>query len=670
MSGRFRRYGSGRAGGVKYPMRSVVSLLAVLSLQILSLPASAADVVAPVASAEAGSGAPSAAASASASVPGLAGVMPVPALPSALISAPSAFSAPAPAAAAAAAARAPVPALAPAAASAVAVPTDAATNPAAVSAPAAEPISPEAVPAASVPVRDASAAMAPGAASATHPAAPARGARTLRFAAAIARALSPGKRDESSLPATSAAASAAAASGLSAASAASAPHAASVDAATPAATAVPGKRSFMAGTFVYNLATSVMLVVQQALFFSLAQADQVARGFSAGAASLHAAGIVFALATLTGAMRIPGNSLGAWLSARTDQRTLSVVSSGARAAILAGVAALVFFHQITLPVAALLYSADWLIGGLEEVSRNTQTPALVKPGSTEFKAWSTLSQFLAQLTGLFGPLFVIALAQFKGLDAAGHVLAPLLFVAAALFYAKIPADAFHRGSASADAPEARVSRLEKWRAFVADRSLFLPALALALMSVLLLKGPLSLNMASLLLGKSGSSLVTYSALLSGLFGAGLGAGTWIAHVSKGGEAARRAPSRWLALAALSTVALAGSWIFGASPALALPAIAAAWFFFALANAAGQALLMHGLQERVAAAGADKKYAIGLTLTMANTLITILRVLAGLIFFVAAKNWQTAFGLFAGLMLLVASGQWLLARRMGRAARVG
>jgi len=88
----------------------------------------------------------------------------------------------------------------------------------------------------------------------------------------------------------------------------------------------------MAGTFVYNLATSVMLVVQQALFFSLAQADQLARGVPAGQAGLHAAGVVFVLATLTGALRIPGNALGSWLSTKTDQRNLSTASSVARAA--------------------------------------------------------------------------------------------------------------------------------------------------------------------------------------------------------------------------------------------------------------------------------------------------------------------------------------------------
>jgi hypothetical protein len=418
----------------------------------------------------------------------------------------------------------------------------------------------------------------------------------------------------------------------------------------------------MAGTFVYNLATSVMLVVQQALFFTLAQADQLSRGVAAGPASLHAAGVVFALATLTGAMRIPGNWLGAWLSARTDQRNLAALSSGARAAILAAVGGLVVLHQMTLPLAALLYSADWLIGGLEEVSRNTQTPALVKPGTAEFKAWSTFSQFLAQLTGLFGPLFVIALAQFKGLDAAGHVLAPLLFGGAALLYARVPADAYHRASAAAPAPAERTPRLEKWRALLRDRALLLPILSLALMSTLLLKGPLSLNMASLLLGKNGTGLVSYSALLSGLFGAGLGAGAWLAHAQ---GAAPRAAARWTAVAAASTAALAASWAFGASPALTLPAIAAAWFFFALANAAGQTTLMHRLQERVAAPGPDRKYAVGFALTLSNVVITVLRVLAGLIFFVLAKNWETAFGLFGALMIAVALGQWGLSRALSR-----
>jgi hypothetical protein len=433
--------------------------------------------------------------------------------------------------------------------------------------------------------------------------------------------------------------------------------------ATPAP--IPGKRPFMIGTFVYNLATSVMLVVQQALFFTLAQSDQLARGVPAVQAGLHAAGVVFILATLVGAMRIPGNSLGAWLSARTDQRNLAAMSSGARAAILAAVGGLVVFHQITLPLAALLYSADWLIGGLEEVSRNTQTMALVEPGSREFKSWSTLSQFLAQLTGLFGPVFVIALAQFKGLASAGHVIAPILFGLAAALYAAVPRDALNvaaRGATSEKAP-----RTGRWRAVLGDRRLLIPVLTLALTSTLLLKGPLSLNMASLLLGKSGADLVTYSALLSGLFGAGLGAGSWLAHIRGESGPRRASPARWLALSAAATAALALSWFFGLVPALVLPAVASAWFFFALANAACQSQMTHRLQESVAAAGPDKKYVVGLSLTLSNVVITVLRVLAGLIFFVAAKNWQTAFGLFGGLMLAVALGQWLLARGLAKEA---
>jgi hypothetical protein len=649
-------------------MRFVASLLSALGVLLGSIPAAAVEAVVPRVSVEAGLGSAAApAASASAAfAPGLSPVLAAPALSARLRPSLSLSAAPS------AAAAAPV-AAALAAESSPEIPVPAVAAEAFASAP--SPAAPAAVAAetggelVSAPRADAAANAAPLAA----PSAPTspRVSRTMRFAASVARALLPWSRAAQDGGAAAAAdpSRVAAPARLDAASASPAPRSAPAvesgfsERAGPTPSA--GKSPFMAGTFVYNLATSVMLVVQQALFFTLAQQDQLARGVPAGQAGLHAAGIVFALATLTGAMRIPGNSLGAWLSGKTDQRNLALLSSGARAAILAVVGGLVLFHHMTLPLAAVLYSADWMIGGLEEVSRNTQTVALVKPGSAEFKSWSTLAQFLAQLTGLFGPLFVVVLAQFKGLGAAGHVLAPLLFGAAALLYARVPADAYHRASDAA--PEARAPRLERWRAFLRDRALLLPVLALALLSTLLLKGPLSLNMASLLLGKTGSSLVAYSALLSGIFGAGLGAGSWLAHVQDATGPRHRSPARWLAVGALSTAALAASWAFGASPALALPAIAAAWFFFALANAAAQALLTHGLQERVAASGPDKKYVVGLSLTLGNVVITVLRVLAGLIFFVAAKNWETGFGLFGALLLLVALGQWLLSRGMAKGA---
>jgi hypothetical protein len=441
----------------------------------------------------------------------------------------------------------------------------------------------------------------------------------------------------------------------------SAPHSAGPGPKAPASPSAPGaraaKRSFMGATFTYNLATSIMLVVQQVLLYSLAVQDQAARGFSGAQAGFHAAGLVFGLATLTGALRIPGNYLGSWLSGKTDQKNLAGASALSRMAILGTVAALFLTHHITLPLAAALYSLDWFIGGLEEVSRNTQILALVKPGTAEFKSWSTKSQFLAQLTGLFGPLFVVALAQFKGLDAAGHILAPILFGASAVMYFLIPKDSRHRVSQSA--PEAPLSWAQKWRGIIQERALILPVIALALLSTILLKGPLSLNMASLLFGKTGAQLTIYSALFSGIFGAGLGLGSWIAHVQDPNKSGSRSAASWLGLSALGTAGLVATWFLGAG----LPAVAAAWFFFALATAASQLLMTHRLQERVAAAGPEKKYAIGYSLTLANLAITVLRVLAGGIFFLMAGSWRAGFGIFGGALLAFALGQWLLSRRM-------
>lgn len=497
----------------------------------------------------------------------------------------------------------------------------------------------------------------------TAPVVPRRAPALVRLAGRWARALWPGRRPDEEASASDAPLAA--------------PEASSADRLAPARPAAerrgrpsgvenpppPGaKAKFMSATFVYNLATSIMLVVQQPLLFTLAKQAQLAKGAADGPAGLHAAGVVFALATLTGALRIPGNSLGAWLSARTDQKTLGVVSGVARAAILGAVAALFFAGHMTLPLAAALYSADWLIGGLEEVSRNTQTLALVRPQSAHFKSWSTLSQFWAQLTGLFGPAFVVALAQFKGLDVAGYVAAPALFALSSVLYFLLPRDVYQR---AAPAPAAaRVSRWASWRLVLQDRRLLYPVAGLALLSTLLLKGPLSLNMASLLMGKSGAGLVTYSALLSGIFGAGLGAGTWLAHAGGEKGSRRRSAAQWLGLGAAATVALAGSWLFGFWPAGVFPAVAAAWFAFALTNAAAQALLMHQLQRSVASAGPEKKAVIGVALTLSNAFITALRVLAGAIFFLWAGSWMMGFGLIGAALLTVAAGQWWISRRMG------
>jgi hypothetical protein len=70
-----------------------------------------------------------------------------------------------------------------------------------------------------------------------------------------------------------------------------------------------------------------------------------------------------------------------------------------------------------------------------------------------------------------------------------------------------------------------------------------------------------------------------------------------------------------------------------------------------------------LQHAVAAEGPGKKYVLGLAISLANVIVTGMRILIGLIFFVVAGSWQRDFALVGGVILLFAVGQAALARRL-------
>jgi hypothetical protein len=409
-------------------------------------------------------------------------------------------------------------------------------------------------------------------------------------------------------------------------------------------------------------------LVQQTLLFETAKQAQMAQGLAAGLAGLHAAGVVFAIATLTGATRILGNPLASWLSRRTDQRNLGGLAAASRAAVLAAVAVLAFHSLWLSPAAALvlytaLYALDWFFGSLEDMSISTVPMTQVDSKSKRFKSWSTMPRFLAELNGFLGPLLILALVvgNVKGFDMVGHVLAPVLFGACAVFYFLVPKDLFHK--APGGAPRARIPWRQQWRSIIRNRTLALPVIALALLSTTLLKGPLSLNMASLILNKTGVDLKIYTALLSGIFGAGLGVGSWMAHVHDKSKSWFMPPAKWLAVSALGTAVLVFSWFAGYLPTAAFAALAAAWFLFALTNAACRLLMNHLLQEHIVAAGPNNNYVIGIAGSLSTAVITALRVLAGMMFFVMAGTWQAGFGLFGAVLLFFAASQLVISRLM-------
>jgi hypothetical protein len=422
-------------------------------------------------------------------------------------------------------------------------------------------------------------------------------------------------------------------------------------------------RLHLAACLFYHTAISVMLVVSTILIFNLEKESLVAGGMDAVQAGLRAGGIVFWLATITGAMRIPGAHFGGWLAGRLDQRTVASLSAASRAAALGGAAVLIAGGRMTLPLAAAIYSLDWFLGGLEEVARFSLPIAMVGANRRSvLKNWSTSVQGLTESAGVLGPSITLALTFWRadGFDRFGHWIAPALLVAATALYGALPSDAHLAGSAGGG--KVRVDWRSRWRELSGDPFLSLPTLALALVvSIALLKGPLSTDLASIMLAKQGLEMRRYSALLSGIFGAGTLAGflllTFRARLKD------RPASAALTWSGAATALLVVSWVFGVRPSIAFWPVAAAWFGFAMADIMARIPLNLALQHAVAAEGAGKKYVLGLAISLANVVVTAMRVLIGLIFFVIAGSWQLDFALVGGVLLLFAAGQIVLARRL-------
>jgi hypothetical protein len=422
-------------------------------------------------------------------------------------------------------------------------------------------------------------------------------------------------------------------------------------------------RVHLAACLFYHTAISVMLVVSTILIFNLEKDALVAGGMSAAQAALRAGGVVFWLATITGAMRIPGAHFGGWLSGRMDQKNVAALSAATRAAALGAAALLIFSGRMTLALAAVIYSLDWFLGGLEEVARFSLPIAMVGANRRQvLKNWSTLVQGLTESTGVLGPSIVLALTFWSvgSFDSVGHWIAPTLLLIATALYASLPRDAHLAGSVGPD--KSRSGWRARWRELSGDPFLSLPTLALALVvSIALLKGPLSTDLASIMLNRQGLEMRRYSALLSGIFGAGTLTGFLLLN---GREKFKERPaSAALAWSAGATALLVVSWVFGLLPSVAFWPVAAAWFAFAMADIMARVPLNLALQHAVAAEGAGKKYVLGLSISLANVVVTGMRVLIGLIFFVVAGSWQLDFALVGGVLLLFAVGQAVLARRL-------
>jgi len=422
-------------------------------------------------------------------------------------------------------------------------------------------------------------------------------------------------------------------------------------------------RLHLAACLFYHTSISVMLVVSTILIFNLEKASLVARGMDSVQAGLRAGGVVFWLATITGAMRIPGAHCGGWLSGRLNQKTVAALSALTRSATLGFIAFLIFRGRMTITLAAVLYSLDWFLGGLEEVARFSLPIAMVGADrKAVLKNWSTLVQGLTESTGVLGPSIILALTFWdaNGFDVAGHWIAPAMLLIAAACYLSLPKDSHLAGSTGADRRE--MSWGERWNELSRDPFLSLPTLALALVvSIALLKGPLSADLASIMLNKQGLEMRRYTALLSGIFGAGTLTGFLLLNGSK--RLQERPASIALAWSGAMTALLVVSWIFGLLPSIAFWPVAAAWFGFAMADIMARVPLNLALQHAVAAEGAGKKYVLGLAISLQNVIVTAMRVLIGLIFFVVAGTWQLDFALVGAVLLLFAAGQIVLSRRI-------
>jgi hypothetical protein len=426
-------------------------------------------------------------------------------------------------------------------------------------------------------------------------------------------------------------------------------------------------RLHLAACLFYHTAISVMLVVSTILIFNLEKASLVAQGMEPLQAGLRAGGVVFWLATITGAMRIPGAHFGGWLSGFLHQKTVAALSAGTRSVALGAAAYMIVGGRMTLPLAAAIYSLDWFLGGLEEVARFSLPIAMVGANrKSVLKDWSTLVQGLTESAGVLGPSITLALTFWSanGFDTVGHWIAPALLAIAAGLYLALPRDAHLAGSTGPS--KARSDWRSRWRDLSGDPYLSLPTLALALVvSIALLKGPLSTDLASIMLNKQGLEMRRYSALLSGIFGAGTLTGFLLLTFRRTFK--ERPASAALAWSGGATALLVVSWAFGLWPAIAFWPVAAAWFAFAMADIMARVPLNLALQHAVAAEGAGKKYVLGLSISLANIVVTGMRVLIGLIFFVVAGSWQLDFALVGGVLLLFAAGQAVLSGKL--AARV-
>ena len=355
------------------------------------------------------------------------------------------------------------------------------------------------------------------------------------------------------------------------------------------------KRSFMSATFTYNLATSIMLVVQQVLLFSLAVQDQAGAASAAPRPAFTRPASAFALATLTGALRIPGNYLGGWLSGKTDQKNLAGAWSHPGWPSLGPWPLFLDAHHHLAPGGGPLL-ADWFIGGFEEVPANTRsrfgqagdqgvqvldTNRIPGPADGAFPVlsswWPWRSSKGSTPPGISWRRFLGAFRRHVLPDPQGLSPSPL---------------GVHPGCRPA-------SWTEKWRGIIKDRALILPVVALALLSTILKRAPVPQHGVATLRqdGRAADDLLR--ALLRHFRG-GPGLGSWIAHAQDAKKSGARSAASWLAMSALGTAGLVATWFLGASlPVVAGPGSSS------LATAACQLLMTHRLQEYVAASGSTR-----------------------------------------------------------------
>lgn len=268
---------------------------------------------------------------------------------------------------------------------------------------------------------------------------------------------------------------------------------------------------------------------------------------------------------------------------RIGPKKVLVLGTAGRAVSLALIPALHFAGLLTLPTALMAYTLDAFVRGFVDTGIHALPMGLAEGDRAELDRLNASHEFAFDLAAVAGPLLLGALLLGeKGWLA--HAAIPLGFAAAAALYALVPA--VRAVPASELAPAAKWLDWEGWRRVSRDRKLLLTTAGLAAFNLFPLRKVWSAFFAKAILR---------SAPAAGWLGAAFGLGGVLGTILYAKAGPRLSTSRWIALGAFGTAALAVAWIPGT---LAPMLIGAA--LFGLFNACAELSLLRDLGEQAPA----------------------------------------------------------------------